>query len=168
MSGSTLRAKSRSSACTRCGGNVIDRDPESTCVRTAQAELRVGVSVACAFCGIRELAALQEVKNLKLKKAVRRVLEEHHVLGRALDSQLKIFLCRNHHAIAHEALRRAGVPMIPQENVLDRMTGSLWGLSAFQHDLQKALERYAAELNELRVFLDDTYPGWRDLWRSRK
>jgi len=147
---------------------VIERDPESAIVRTAQAELRLGIPAACAFCGMRELAALQEVKDPKLKKAVRRILEEHHVLGRALDPQLKILLCRNHHAIAHATLRRAGVPMIPQENVLDRMTGSLWGLSAFRHDEQNALEQFAAELEELRVFFDATFPTWRDLWRSRK
>ncbi len=147
---------------------MIDRDPESTSVRTAQAELRLGVGVACAFCGVCELAALQEVTDPKLKKAVRRVLEEHHVVGRALDPQLKIFLCRNHHAIATETLRRAGVSMIPQDNVLDRLIGSLRGLSAFLHDLQNALERFIADLEDLRGFFDATFPTWRDLWRSQK
>ena len=96
------------------------------------------------------------------------MLEEHHVLGRALDPKLKILLCRTCHAIATETHRCAGVPMIPQDNVLDRLIGSLRGLIAFLHDLENALERFVIELEGLRTFLDTTFSTWRDLWRSRK
>ena len=148
---------------------MIDRDPEKTAVRTAQSELRLGVDAACVFCGLGHLAALQEVMDPALAKAVRQaVLEEHHVLGRALDPNLKIILCRTHHAIAHETLRRGGVPMIPQDNILDRLIVCLRGLIAFLHDLSNALERHLAELEALRTFLDARYSTWRDLWRKRK
>jgi len=148
---------------------VIDRDPEKTAVRTAQRELCLGVDQGCLFCGNGELAALQEVLDPGLAKAVRKaVLEEHHVLGRALDSKLKIILCRTHHAMAHETFRRGAVSMVPEGNVLDRLVNFLRGLLAFLHDLSNALERHLAELEALRTFLDARYSTWRDLWKKRK
>ena len=148
---------------------MIVRDPEKTAVRTAQSELRLGVDAACAFCGMGELAALQEVMDPALAKAVRKaMLEEHHVLGHALDPDLKIILCRTCHAMAHETLRRGGVLMVPQGNVLDRLIASRRGLIAFLHDLVSALERDLADQEALRTFLDAGYPTWRDLWRNRK
>jgi hypothetical protein len=148
---------------------VIDRDPETTAVRTAQRELRLGVDAACCFCGLGELAALQEVTDPALAKAVRQaLLEAHHAFGRALDPSLKIILCRSCHAIATETLRRGGVLMIPQHNVLDRLITSQRGLIALHSDLSNALERLHAELEELRAFFDAEFPTWRDLWRNRK
>jgi hypothetical protein len=148
---------------------VTDRDPERTAVRATQRELRLGVDAACVLCGKGELAALQKVRDPALAEAVRQaVLEEHHVLGRALDPELKVILCRTCHAVAHETLRRGAVSMVPQGNVLDRLITCLGGLIAFLHDLSNALERHHADLEALRTFLDAKHPTWRDLWKNRR
>jgi hypothetical protein len=148
---------------------VIDRDPEKKAVRTVQRELRLGVDAACLFCGLGELAALQEVLNPELAKAVRQaVLEEHHALGRALDPNFKIILCRTCHAMAHETFRRGAVPMAPQGNALDRLIARRRGLTALLHDLLNASERDLADLEALRTFLDARDSTWRDQWRNQE
>jgi hypothetical protein len=57
----------------------------------------------CFYCGFPEPVAL--------RRASRRFLEEHHLVGRNHDPNLTIFVCRNCHAIAHEKLLDEGVDL---------------------------------------------------------
>ena len=57
----------------------------------------------CFYCGYAEPVALRRVS--------RQFLEEHHPLGRKLDSDLTVYLCRNCHALSHENLLDSNVDL---------------------------------------------------------
>jgi hypothetical protein len=57
----------------------------------------------CFYCGYAEPVALLRVS--------RKVLDEHHLVGRNHDPNLTIIVCRNCHALRHEGLFDAGVEL---------------------------------------------------------
>ncbi len=147
----------------------MDREPTKTAVRNAKREQRLGRDAACAFCGLKEPAALLPVTDLAVADALRQtLLERHHVLGRAHDSELTIIVCRNCHAIVTESQRCGAVPMRPQANVLDRLIACLRSVAALLEDARNAVERFLEDLEVFASFLDAQLPSWRKLWRNRK
>lgn len=141
-----------------------------TFVREAKREQRLGRDAVCVWCGVRDLEALREVpKESSLAAVIRKsIMEEHHVLGRANDPDLKIILCLSCHAIASESQRREVVPLKPQKNALDHIIASHKANACFLRDYAIAEDRKVEELEALAGFLDSEYLDWRTRWSNRK
>jgi len=115
-------------------------DPIGNDRRRARKERVLGDDPHCVRCGIADFDALLPLN--------RRLLEDHHVLGRASDPRSTIPLCRNCHAWMTERLADAGVSMEEQPTRVATLAQQLRALSATMYMLGdvawKAAERAAA------------------------
>lgn len=130
-------------------------DPIATSGRRTRREQRFGPDAACARCGITTLETLVPLR--------RRVLEAHHVCGRANDAALTVPVCRNCHAILTEGQQAAGVTFATPPTILHQIAAALASLFAMLHELCERGMDWAYALSELASELDRTYPAWRDL-----
>ncbi len=148
----------------------MDRDPVETAVREARREQRLGRDAACVLCGLRDLESLCEVrKGSPLFAVIRKILlEEHHVYGRAIDSDFKCTLCRNCHAQVSESQRCEKVPMKQQKNILDRAIARRKALACFFRDVARAEDREAEELEIFAGTLKSKLPDGRTRRKRRK
>ena len=111
--------------------------------RRGARQRRLGPDGICVLCGYDRPEGLVSVH--------RSVLEEHHVVGRANDSELTVLLCRNCHAEITEEYRACGVSMAPPLSVIELAITSLRALAVFLSKLAHFCTRLAAELErELR------------------
>ncbi len=119
-------------------------------LRRARKRSRLPVGAVCTYCGERRPDAL---------------LDAHHVVGRALDPDLVVVLCRNCHAVetAGQLDRRLFERIRQADTVLDR--AALWAreLATFHRREADSLERHASGLERLIAGLDRAYPAWRQL-----
>ncbi len=93
----------------------------------------------CFYCGCTELVALRRVS--------RKLLEEHHFLGRNDDPDSTIWLCRNCHALAHENLLDAGVDLQATADPIQRIARTLRAEAVHLEQLARA-KRMQAEVLE--------------------
>ena len=139
----------------------MKENPVRNAARGAKQKRRVGETAACALCGFAEPEALQRVLKPKLNREARRVIEHHHVVGRAHDPSLTVPLCLNCHAKATEQVRCVGGSMRPAETFLERLVAVLRALGAFLAELGKRLLGWASKLAAFVEALDAKYPPWR-------
>ena len=93
-------------------------NPVRAARRKAELRERLGAErPACAYCGYEELVALRRIS--------RKLLLEHHVLGRKHDSDLSVIACLNCHAVVHEMLADAEVDLRPQSDPVKRVAAML-------------------------------------------
>ena len=93
-------------------------------VREQQRCSRLGTPYpVCTFCGFPHPAALLSVRLERLPEHVRRrVLEQHHPLGRKAWPDDVVVLCRNCHALATEMERLPGLlSRAPSEDTLTEL-----------------------------------------------
>ena len=93
-------------------------------IRTARREAlrkdRLGSNDFCLFCGYACLESLTQVTRRWLEangissERLERLLEQHHVSGKAHDPDLVVTLCLNCHREITEGLSREDVSMHPQ------------------------------------------------------
>jgi hypothetical protein len=94
------------------------RNPARAARRETELRERLGAKPpVCIYCGYEELVALRRIS--------RKLLPEHHVLGRKHDSGLFVIACLNCHAVAHETLTDAGVDLRPQRDPVKRVAAML-------------------------------------------
>src|SRR5215471_15279600 len=99
-----------------------DQFPIRTARRKALREQRLGKDAFCLFCGYGCLESLTKVSRKWLETngvpedVIDRLLEDHHVVGEAHDSDLLITLCMNCHREVTEGLAREGVSPHPEIN----------------------------------------------------
>ena len=137
----------------------MSSNPIAAAGRRRQREQRFGESPACARCGMTEMDALVSMK--------RRLLEAHHVCGRANDESLTVPVCRNCHAMLTEGQRSAGVSFDPPPTLLHQLAAALLSLFVMLHDLSERGMAWAHALVELAADLDASYPEWRALPSAR-
>ena len=107
---------------------------------------------ACVLCGFSDPDGL--------------VLEDDHVLGWRAADDVRVWLCKNCHAIQtaerldHQAGSPAGRPTEPI-SVLERLARALRSLGVFLHALAHTLFDYAEQLLAMAAGLDGFAPGWR-------
>jgi hypothetical protein len=94
----------------------------------------------------------------------RTTLEKHHASGRAIDPDLTVVLCLNHHACVTEGQRRLGVDLrhAKERTVPELVEAALLSLAAFDRTRADAQQRLAAKLRALEAELDRECPGWRE------
>lgn len=119
--------------------------------RTARRKL-VPEQAACALCGFADEHGY--------------ALEDDHVLGVAGSDDVRVWLCKNCHAIQtaarHDHL--AGSPagrQRPNISALERLARVLRSLGVFAHTLGAALFGFAQQLAVFAQGLDAYAPGWR-------
>src|SRR5215469_2837211 len=95
---------------------------------------------ACIYCGYLELVALRRIS--------RKLLPEHHVLGRKHDPNLFVIVCLNCHAVVHEMLADTGVDLRPQSDPVKRVAAMLRAEAVHFEMLANAKRQQAALLEE--------------------
>jgi hypothetical protein len=130
-------------------------NPIAAAGRRAQSEHRFGDAPACLRCGISEPEALVPIR--------RRLLEAHHICGRANDESLTVPVCRNCHAVLTEGQRSAGVTFELPPTLLHQLAAALLSLFAMLHELCERGMQWAHAISNLATELDTTFPEWRSL-----
>jgi len=142
----------------------MDRDPMKTAVREQKRRDRLPANAACALCGETDPVKLRKATEEAVAGIARRqFLEAHHVMGRHIDPDLIVVLCLNHHAEATESLRRGGVAMEPQKNLLELLVLALKAVSAFLQNALRSIERWIGRIEKFIRSLDAECPSWREI-----
>ena len=92
----------------------------------------------CLLCGCTE--------PMLLRPVTRRFLEQHHVVGRAVDKALVLALCFNCHALVTEGLAQAGVSMKRESNPIKFAVQIFRALAVHFEMLRDACWRFATLL----------------------
>lgn len=128
----------------------MDRFPNATALREARRIQALGdIPSVCAFCSYEGLVIPVTVKWLKAHGVPKKLLEDHHVVGRKHDSKLMIPLCRNCHGECTEGLLREGIDMRFQRDPRERIALTLEAQAAFHENYAKAQRRLAAHVRGL-------------------
>ena len=97
-------------------------------------------------------------------KARRSLLEGHHVAGQANDSLLLAVLCLNCHAKATALQLDVGaIPAGTRNSCLEAMELAMRSVGTFFEQLAETYYRWAAQLAQVIVVLDQALPSWRTL-----
>jgi hypothetical protein len=125
-------------------------------VRAEQRRRLLGDGAVCVICGQRDPAGLH--------RASRRLVEFHHLAGRANEPELGIHLCLTHHAILTEQMRDEGVELreVDERAVLEQLQAILVGIGLALMTIGEALLEQAKGLGVEVTRLDRDTPGWRD------
>ena len=124
-----------------------DNNPKRTAKREAMQRRKLVPGAACVGCG----------------ESDPKLLELHHVAGRAHERELVTPLCKNCHARATEAQLRGDIPFNRTQNLLDRIVAIFQTVAAFFRFLADSCERIAGELVAFVASLDLGCPNWREL-----
>jgi hypothetical protein len=126
-----------------------DQYPIRTARRTAFREARLGKDALCLLCGYGCLESLTKISRKWLESkgvpqdCIDRLLEGHHVVGKAHDPNLLITLCLNCHREITEGLAREGVSMRPEKNISKLVALILRASAMFFEALAKSYRHWA-------------------------
>lgn len=129
-------------------------NPIGAAARRTRREEILGENPICLLCGEKEFWALI--------LAPEKLLENHHVAGKAHDPDLTLTICLNCHARQHELLRVAGASMKPANSFLERLALILRGLGVHLQILADKFVVWAQMLLDLVTDLDAKFPKWRE------
>jgi hypothetical protein len=133
---------------------VRDQDPRRTARRRAHKKDRFANNNFCLFCGYACLEALTIVSRQWLEtkgvpaQVLGRLLERHHIHGKAHDPNLVITLCLNCHREITEGLMREGVIMYPQKKARKLVTAKLRASAVLLDSLASSCRDSASLLEE--------------------
>lgn len=137
----------------------MEKKPIQDAARRARRERKLGENPVCMFCGTDEFWALI--------KAPQKILQEHHVAGRAHDSGLTACICQNCHARIHEILRSDGISLRPKSSFLERLAEILAAIGSFLRVLADRCVHWAERLLDLVRILDERFGTWRETAEAR-
>jgi hypothetical protein len=135
-----------------------DNNPIETDVRRERRRRRLGANAVCLLCGEAELSTLVGVSK--------KFLEDHHIAGRANDSEMVIPLCLNCHRKVTEDAAQCGLDLSQPRSFLNRLLAILLGLAVLFTRLGAALAHWAQELSNLIASLDQDCPDWIEAGRA--
>jgi hypothetical protein len=131
---------------------MSDQNPIRTARRASQRKARLGNEAFCLFCGYACLESLTRVSRKWIEekgisaKWIDRLLEDHHVVGEAHDSELTTTLCLNCHREITEGLAREGVSMHPERNPKKRAALVLKASATHFENLATSYRKLAIQL----------------------
>ena len=131
-----------------------DQDPRRTARRNAHRKNRFGSNNFCLFCGYACLESLTQVSRRWLEangipaELLDRLLEEHHVHGKAHDPDLLVTLCLNCHREITEKLVREGISMRPEKNLQKFIALKLRGSAVLLESLASSFRDSASSLEK--------------------
>jgi hypothetical protein len=115
---------------------------------------------SCARCGETDADMLGCYSKIDL----------HHVIGKAHDPDLVVYLCRSCHAYAHARLKELGIVDLspkPARNLLEVVTILLRAIGHTLREWGESFADYADRLADLMESLDATAPAWRELAEAK-
>jgi hypothetical protein len=131
---------------------VSDQRPICTAKRKVLREDRLGSDAFCLFCGYARLESLTHVTRKWLeagkipKDWLDRLLEEHHIFGKAHDHDATVTLCLNCHREITEGMAREGISMRPERNKHKLIALVLRGSAVLFESLATSYRRWASLL----------------------
>jgi hypothetical protein len=136
---------------------VRPREPIQSDARKARRLRRLGAKATCILCGQENPECLERVD--------RSLLEDHHVVGMAIDPGLTVVVCRNCHASLSEGQRDAGIELRHdmKRSRLELLADVLDGLAILCEQLAPRLVAWADELRAVVTRLDRGFPEWRTM-----
>ncbi len=135
-----------------------DPDPVGSDARRNRQARRLPHDPACALCGETEIAVL---KQAKVRKSF---LDGHHACGQANERLVLAVLCPTHHAKATALQLDVGaIPPGKRGSCLEAMELALRSLGTFFELVAEACYRWAAQLGQVVLVLDEHLPMWRTL-----
>lgn len=134
----------------------MERNPIRNDARKARRRRKLGPGGPCMLCGRETLKAFRVINYS--------VIEEDHIVGKAIDPELTVFLCRGCHDAQGELRRVHGVELRHEprpwpELLIDILKGIGLFLISLGEKLVEWAERQAAFISAL----DANYPQWRSL-----
>ena len=131
-----------------------DHNPIRTARRNVARQERIGAGSFCLFCGYACLESLTR-KSVKWfnehgipTTLIRRLLEDHHVVGDAHDPNLIVTLCLTCHREITEGLAGEGVSMRPQRNLRKLIANVLRASAVLFESLASSYRKWASLLQE--------------------
>lgn len=115
--------------------------------RRARRDRRLGPDARCARCGCSDP----------------RVLEAHHIGGRANDPHSVVIYCRNCHAIVEECQRELHAPFNAPADILDREFAIRRHQAALLTSIVEMIIADAPRLGAFYAALNDRHPEWRNM-----
>ena len=128
-------------------------DPMDAARRKHRRQQRLGPDAVCVTCGERNPD--------KLTRISRSLLERHHALGAAHDAQLTIVVCLNCHARFSAAQQDDGVPLKPEDNLLERGLAMMAAAGSSLKVMGDAFVEGAERGRAIVRGLDKDFPEWR-------
>ena len=133
-----------------------EADPIGNDRRRSRQARRLPPDAACALCGETQVATL--------RLGDRSLLEGHHVAGEANDRALLVVLCLNCHTKATSGQLDAGRSRQARPPVASNGWSLPYGRWVpFSNCWPNACYRWAAQLAQVVVVLDEYLPTWRTL-----
>ena len=141
----------------------MKRKPVQDAVRRTKQKRRVGEHAVCVLCRRAEPEALKRVALSELNGTTRRLVEQHHVVGKRNDATLTVPICLSCHAVATEQLRSVAASMQQPRTLLEKLIAILKALGVFFKQLGESCLKWAAELAAFVQSLDARFPAWRTM-----
>ena len=143
--------------------DLPEPDPIRADLRRERQRTRLPDDPECLLCGVSTLDTLTRYPAAK----VERLMEAHHVVGQAADSDLTVVLCRNCHAIQTAAQHDLGAVPPPgrhraPDTIIERVARALRSLAIMLHALAHTLTGFATGLLTLVTGMDSYAPEWRE------
>ena len=152
-------------------------EPMKNAARRAKSKRTFDPTDCCLLCGIGEVLVSTDPSQLEaiatttattpgsFRQRARVVLEEHHLLGRKVDEEFTVPLCRNCHAKLHACLLDIGIDFYDDSSrtALGLVSSVLRILAWFHSQLAHILYWLADRLDALEAALDGYGSGWRGL-----
>jgi hypothetical protein len=117
---------------------TVPRNPVRVARRKIELLAQHSDQPRCIYCG-----------NTDLRVVRRRRIENHHLFGKKRDS-IEAPVCLNCHAVAHEALLDADVPMICEKDPTEFARAIFRALAVHFSFLAKACWRFAEKMEKRR------------------
>lgn len=146
-----------------------EHDPIGNDARQARRERTFGPDAVCVLCLEPDLATLREVDprilrgldSAVLRRCKRSTLEFDHLVGRAIDKDLKLPMCHNCHLEVTELRRRVGASMKAPPTTLHAVRSAVLSLVAAMPKAQAFGAKMADGINGVIDGLDRELPTWR-------
>lgn len=131
---------------------MTDNNPIRSAGREMKRKEELGTDEPCCLmCGVRDWEMHTHTVDAQwlLERGIAaKLLEEHHVLGKAYDESFTVTLCRNCHALVTEDQRRAGITLRPAPDNKTRLRRQLYALAIFHEREAEILRRLASDAAE--------------------
>lgn len=123
--------------------------------RRARTARRFGPDAACLICGYSN--------PIGLVWADKTLLEEHHVLGAANNDDVRVPLCRNHHAEIEFGIQETGATRRRQRSIFERLIEAGRMVAVLGRSLAIAEGDFGLQAERLIHALDEQLPQWRKI-----
>lgn len=138
----------------------MEQEPIRNDARKARRRRKLGRSGPCLFCG-RETPKSFRIVGYS-------IVEDHHVVGKANDRELRVFLCRGCHDVQTELMEDHGIELrqLAARPWPEILIDTLTALGLFHQQVGTHLLSWAEQQRAFVERLDECCPTWRELTKQ--